>query len=92
MCTGRKWLNNIHDHYIDNHLTPCEHKATGKEPLNSLPFVDIQRIVVFPAKHTEEHAILLPGRIPGYKSSDMKLLPYSTTKKVSINNSMPIVG
>lgn len=27
------------------------------------------------------NAMLLPGRIPGYKSSDIKLLPSSTTKR-----------
>ena len=28
----------------------------------------------------DSNAILLPGRVPGYKSSDVKLLPSSTTK------------
>lgn len=29
----------------------------------------------------DSNAILLPGRIPGYKNSDLKLLPSSTTKR-----------
>ena len=28
----------------------------------------------------EDHGILLPGRIPGYNRTDLKLLPSSTTK------------
>ena len=82
MHTGRERLSNIRQHYIDNHLTPREHKASGKKPLNTLPYIDIRRIVVFLANYAEEHAILLPGRMPGYKRSDMQLLPSSTTKKV----------
>ena len=29
---------------------------------------------------TEVNAMILPGRVPGYKSSDIQLLPSSTTK------------
>ena len=29
---------------------------------------------------TEANAMVLPGRVPGYKSSDIQLLPSSTTK------------
>ena len=32
--------------------------------------------------YAEDNAILLPGRIPGYKRDDIQLLPSSTTKKV----------
>ena len=31
--------------------------------------------------YSEEHFLLLPGRIPGYKRSDIQLLPSSTTKR-----------
>ena len=30
--------------------------------------------------YPDSNAMLLPGRVPGYKDSDMKLLPSSTTK------------
>lgn len=46
-CIGRERLNNIRQHYFDNHLTPREHKAAGKKPLNTLPFEDIRVIAVF---------------------------------------------
>jgi len=47
-----------------------------------MSFEAIQDIVKFISNFAEEQAILLPGRIPGYKRDDMKLLPSSTTKKV----------
>ena len=31
--------------------------------------------------YTEVHALLLPGRVPGYSRSDIKLLPSSTSKR-----------
>ena len=47
-------------------------------PNTLLTFDVIKNLVTFITNYAEEHAILLPGRIPGYK----KLLPSSTTKKV----------
>ena len=91
MYTGKERLCNIRRHYINHHLTLCEHKATGKKPMNTLPFIDIRRIVVFLANYAEENAILLPGRVPSYKRSDMQLLPSSTTKTVSTINGMLLV-
>ena len=34
----------------------------------------------FIINYAEDHAILLPGRIPGYKQSDLQLQPCSTTR------------
>jgi len=41
---------------------------------------DIQRIVTFLTNHAEECAVSLPGRVPGFKRTDIKLLPSSDTK------------
>ena len=54
----------------------CSHK-----PCNALRLADIQYVVTFITNYTEDHAILLPGRIPGYKRDDVILLPSFTTKK-----------
>ena len=43
-----------------------------------------KNVVKFLQNYSENHAILLPGRIPGYKRDDLQLLPSSTTKKVRI--------
>ena len=52
---------------------------------HALSLSDIQFVVTFISNYAEEHAILLPGRIPGYKRDDVKLLPSSTTKKAVWN-------
>ena len=49
-------------------------------PYNMTPLSDIQQFVQFVLRYAEENAILLPGRIPGYKRDDIQLLPSSTTK------------
>ena len=36
--------------------------------------------IVLPHNLPDSNAMLLPGRVPGYKDSDVKLLPSSTTK------------
>ena len=46
-------------------------------PYNTTPLSAIQQFVL---RYAEENAILLPGRIPGYKRDDVQLLPSSTTK------------
>ena len=48
---------------------------------NTISFADTQRVVEFLQTYAEANAILLPGRIPGYKRSDVQLLPSSTTKR-----------
>ena len=36
--------------------------------------------VMYVITYPDSNAMLLPGRVPGYKDSDVKLLPSSTTK------------
>ena len=55
----------------------------GKKLQNTLLLLDIRRIVAFLANYAEENAILLPGRVPGYKRDNIQLLSSSTTKNLS---------
>ena len=64
-------------------MTPRVHGNTKCLPHNAMPFDVINAAVKFLQNYAEQHAILLPGRIPGYKRDDMKLLPSSSSKKVS---------
>jgi len=75
-------IDNIRTHYLDEGLTPRVHKNSKLRPHNALTFDDIMSIINFLQSYTEQHAILLPGRIPGYKRDDIKLLPSSNSKKV----------
>ena len=63
-------LENIKKHYLEHGMD------------RTLSFVEITSLVKFIENYAEQHAILLPGRIPGYKRDDIKLLPSSTSKKV----------
>ena len=50
-------------------------------PHNTTKLSDIKNAVRYILQYAEDHAILLPGRIPGYKRDDLQLLPSSTTKR-----------
>ena len=52
-----------------------QHGNTKRLPHNALTYEDIIRIVKFLSNYAKEQAILLPGRVPGYKRDDFKLLP-----------------
>lgn len=56
------------------------HGNTKRLPPNALAFSDIQRVISYISNFAEVHAILLPGRIPGYSRADLQLLPTSTTR------------
>ncbi|XP_077076123.1 uncharacterized protein LOC143729024 [Siphateles boraxobius] len=67
-------------HYLENGVTPRMHGNKGKLPKHALDVNDIERVVTFIHNYAEENAVLLPGRIPGYKRDDLKLLPSSVSK------------
>jgi len=79
---GKHRLKTIKAHYISNGLAVRTHGNSGSLPHNVTTYASIRYIVQFITNHAEQHGILLPGRIPGYKRDDLKLLPSSTTKKV----------
>ena len=57
------------------------HGNTGSTPHNRIDVSQVQHIIQSLTKYSETHGILLPGRIPGYKSDEIHLLPSSTTKR-----------
>ena len=76
-------LQAIRRHYTDNGLETRVHQNTKRLPVKTLTYDDIKCIIQFLQNYAEQHAILLPGRIPGYKRDDVKLLPSSNSKMVS---------
>ena len=70
--------------YLATGLTTRVHKRTNTLPHNVLSFDEVKNVIRFLNHYSEAHAILLPGRIPGYKRDDIQLLPSSTTKKVCL--------
>ena len=57
------------------------HGNLKRLPSHTLSFSSVEHVVSFIVNYAEENSILLPGRIPGYKACDMKLLPSSNSKK-----------
>jgi hypothetical protein len=79
---GKDRFTALKRHYLATGLTTRCHGNCKRTPANTLSFRDNQNVLKFLRSYAENHAILLPGRIPGYKRDDLQLLPSSTTKKV----------
>lgn len=73
-------LSAVITHYKENGLTPRYKKSGGRRKARVLNYNDIVRVVSFITNFAEEHALVLPGRVPGFKRFDIKLLPSIYTK------------
>ena len=82
-AVGESRLKAVRKHYLENGMEGRVHKNTKRLPPKALSWEDTITFTKFMENYTETHAILLPGRIPGYKRDDLKLLPSNLTKKVS---------
>ena len=69
--------------YLATGLTTRIHGNVRRTPKHALKLYEVKNLVTFLNNFAEKNAILLPGRIPGYKRDDLQLLPSNTTKKVS---------
>ena len=76
---GKKRLQNVKDAYHQNNLEVRIHKNRKFLPHNYLSIKMINNFERFLVNYTAENAILLPGRMPGYKR-DIKL-PHPATAK-----------
>lgn len=70
----------LQTHYREHGCKPRVHKNSGRTFQNHLKYEDNISVRNFIGNYAETHAILLPGRIPGFKRDDIKLLPSSETK------------
>ena len=74
-------FKNLKTSFLKNGLAPRQHGNTKHLPANTLAYTDTENVVHYLTSYAEANAILLPGCIPGYKCSDVQLLPSSTTKR-----------
>ena len=81
--TGKDHFMALKASFLASGLTTRVHGNTKHACKHALKFDEIKNLVTFIGNYAEKHAILLPGRIPGYKKDNIQLLPSSTTKKVS---------
>ena len=79
---GKDRLQNVKDHYKVEGIQVRINKNTKCTPHHAMPFFAKRHVLTFLNNYAEENAILLPGRIPGYKRDDIKLLPSSRSKAV----------
>ena len=67
-------------HYQVNGLSLRTHGNKKRLPNSAFSAASIEPVVKFIMNVTEDKALLLPGRVPGFKRIDVKLLPSSMTK------------
>ena len=70
----------LKEHYEKHGIAPRQHGNAKRLPENTLPQSTIEDVHSFIANYVEENPISPPGRIPGFKSDDVKALPSSETK------------
>ena len=78
---GRHGTKNLVKHYKQNGLTPRNHGNIRRLPSNTLSVSSVEYVVRFLLNYSDQHGLLLPGRIPGCSRSDIKLLPSSSSKR-----------
>ncbi|ELU10752.1 hypothetical protein CAPTEDRAFT_187019 [Capitella teleta] len=78
-------LHRLRKHYAENGLIPIESAAGGSRSKNAVSFEDTQKLVQFIRNYAEDHALVLPGRVPGVWRNDVVLLPSSHTKTFVYN-------
>ena len=70
----------LKDHYDQHGICARSHGNTKRLPENTLPKSAIEDVHTFLVNYVEENGITLPGRIPGFKSDDVKVLPSCETR------------
>lgn len=73
-------MRNLHSSYKQSGLVPRTHGNTHRRPKHALSYESIKDIVRFLTNYVEQNGLLLPGWVPGYSRSDIKLLPSSVSK------------
>ncbi len=80
-CMGRWRYEAIKKNCLSEGIQERVHGNSKHLPHNEFTTDELKSIVFFMQNYAEENAILLPGRIPGYKRTDLQLLPTNTTKR-----------
>ena len=78
---GSKRLKNVKAALNSEGVGARIHGNTKRLPKNALTFHSVEFVVRFLLNYTEQHGLLLPGCVPGYSRDDIKLLPFSVSKK-----------
>ncbi|XP_035516337.1 uncharacterized protein LOC118327178 [Morone saxatilis] len=77
---GQVKLDALIKHYKEHGVTPRMHGNKKRQPPNALKKEDNMYVAHFIINYAETHGMHLPGRVPGFWRSDLKLLPTNCTK------------
>lgn len=75
---GPRAFKNTRKSCRHDRIAPRVHGNKRRLPPNALSFEETRGVVAFIQNYAEEHAIML--RLPGYRKTDLQLLPCHTTK------------
>ena len=79
-CISRTKFCSLVKHYKKNGLTLRSHGNKKRLPSSTFSAETVENVVKFILNVAEDQALLLPGRVPGFKRVDVKLLPSVLTK------------
>ena len=79
---GQDKLNNLIKHYKEHGVIPRTHGNKKRRPYNAVTADDNIYVAHFVLNYAETHAMHLPGRVPGYWRTDLKLLPTNCSKRI----------
>jgi len=74
-------FQNIATHYDTEGLTSRVHGNKGRLPHNTTPFDAKTHVKDFIITYAEDHALPLPGRIPGYRDESILLISSAESKR-----------
>ena len=57
------------------------HGNAKRLPKHTLSLDSVEYVIRFLLNYTQQHRVLLPGRVPGYSRDDIKLIPSSVSKR-----------
>ena len=77
---GKTFYKNLKS-FRSHWLATRSHGNLKCSPANALSLSATKFVVRFLLNYTEQNVLLLPGRVPGYSRSDIKLLPSSVSKR-----------
>ncbi|KAL8624189.1 hypothetical protein ACOMHN_046275 [Nucella lapillus] len=78
---SRNLLTRLSKHYQTEGLAQPSKKSGGRRSnTRSLKYQDTEAVKKFICHYAENHAVSLPGRVPGFKREDIRLLPSAIPK------------
>ena len=80
-CIHNNQFCSLVKHYRKNGLTLRVHGSAKRLPSSACSAETVERVIKFIGNPAKEQALLLPGRMPGFKPIDVTLLPSNRTKQ-----------